>query len=318
MTWRSRQGRLALCVTAAVVCAGCSTDSGSNSGATHGAAAEATTITTEPHTTPPATATSRNELPTAATILPAGTVEVSGGALPPGLVDGYRVNGGDLVYPAEWSGRFGNSDLPHLTGPGVTLVEALRRVERGDEGWTRTDEAGWLAMTPTDRDETISELAVAARISGIPQRSDRTDQGADCAIDTYPTDTAGVDWQIQGCSYEQFPRLLALGVIRTGPTHEGPTAIDPTVGALVDALDGAITFAEVRLGEPGSDGSTLRLSTHVTTTADTNTASELAADGPLAGWQSFPGDGSVLLSGPTGATWAISDGVAVFNWGGRW
>ena len=47
-------------------------------------------------------------------------------------------------------------------------------------------------------------------------------------------------------------------------------------------------------------------------------AADAVAGGPLAGWQTFPGEGSLLLSGPTGATWTLSDGVAVFTWSGRW
>jgi hypothetical protein len=246
------------------------------------------------------------------------TVAVDGGELPEPLVAGYARNGGDLVDPAEWSGRFGRSALPELTGHGVKLVEGLRRTELVAGRWVQTDEAGWLAMTGDDRDSLIDSLRDAADIVGVASRSTSTDQGADCVIDSYQPDTDGVSWQIQGCSYETFPDLVSLGISRTGPSDVQPPLIDPTIATVADTIDASVIFVEVRLAEPGADQSTLRLSAHLATQLGFESAADAVAAGPLAGWQTFPGEGSLLLSGPTGATWTLSDGVAVFTWSGRW
>jgi hypothetical protein len=244
-------------------------------------------------------------------------VEVTGGQLPTQLLDGYATNGGDLVTDEEWAGRYGPSGLPILTGPGVTLAEAVQRVERRDGGWVRTDEASWLAMSSDDRDAVLAAMAAAAGVEGTPTRTGSTEQAADCVIDRYPA-ADGVEWTIQGCSYERFSRMIAVGVSRTASTDVAAVGLDPTVGAIVDELAGAVTFSEVRFGAPGADGSTLHLATQVSTDVDVDTAATAVTTGPLAGWQTFPGEGSLLLSGPTGGTWTLSDRVAVYAWAGRW
>jgi hypothetical protein len=245
-------------------------------------------------------------------------VAVAGGDLPPALVDGYASNGGDLLDPAEWHGRFGPAALPELTGPGVRLVEGLRRSELRDGNWIQTDEAGWLAMTRDDRDSMMGSLRAAADIDGTPSTTTSADQGADCVIDTYPAHQDGVSWQVQGCSYETFPGMVSLGISRTGPTDAPPALLDPTIATVADTIDASVTFTEVRFGEPAPDGSTLRLSAHLTTQLGFEAAADAVTGGPLAGWQTFPGEGSLLLSAPTGATWTLSAGVAVFTWAGRW
>lgn len=247
-----------------------------------------------------------------------GTVTVSGGALPGEIVDSYRTNGGDLVDPVEWTGRYGTSALPSLVGDGVALVEATRRFEGVDGGWERIDEANWLTMADTGRDSLLAELAVAAGITDTATRTSSSQDGADCAIDTYPTTQASVGWVVQGCSYERFPQLVALGVSRTAASSQPPTVLDATMTSFIDTLDGTISFAEVRLGSPGPDGATLHLSAQVHFDGNLTTVDDAVSSGVLADWQRFVGEDSLLLSGPTGATWTLSDGVGVFEWAGRW
>lgn len=247
----------------------------------------------------------------------AGTVEVTGGDLPVAVVDGYGSGGGDLIAPAEWFARYGTSPLPGVDGPGVALVEATRRIEEATDGWARTDEANWLAMSSEDRDILIDELAGAAGVEGSAIRTSDSSEGGDCVSDTYPATSAGVVWVVQGCRYERFPRLVALGVSRSGGTFEQPAAVDPTIPAVIDQLDGTLSHAEVRFGSPSPDGSTLHLSAHVSFDGDLDTAVAVA-DGALQGWQRFPGENSLLLSGPTGTTWTFAPSVAVMDWAGRW
>src|SRR3954468_19818114 len=116
-------------------------------------------------------------------------------------------------------------------------------------------------MAHDDRDTVMGSLRAAADISGTPSRSTSTDQGADCVIDTYPPDRAGVGWQVQGCSYDKFAGLVSLGISRTGPSVDPPQdLIDPTLALVAVSTDASLTFVEVRFEEPGEDGSTLRLS----------------------------------------------------------
>lgn len=251
---------------------------------------------------------------------PAPTVAVSGGDLPAEIVDAYTTAGGELIEPAEWAARYGTAGLPELTGPGVRLVEATRRAERSTHGWNRTDEAAWLAMATVDRDDLLAQLATAAGASGSPQRRSSVDNGADCVTDTYGPDTAGVTWRVNACGYPRYPQLVAVGVSRTGPSSEPPGLVDPTITLLAELLDANPASVEVRLGPPGADRATLHLSAHLEfPAARTVTALvDAAAGGPLAGWQVLRGDASALLSGPTGATWTLAEGVAVFDWAGRW
>ena len=266
-----RRRAVALCLAfGAVITVGCTTQPDTASPARSTPAGPAVESSTgrptrdEPAASTDTSAGAARPPSTLAEAAPAA-VKVTGGDLPPALVDGYHANGGDLIDPAEWTGRFGSASLPELTGPGVRLVEGLRRAELRDGHWTETEEAGWLAMSRADRDSVMSSLRAAADIDGEPSRSTSTDQGADCIIDTYPPDAAGVGWQVQGCSYDKFAGLLSLGISRTGPTDDPPQAlIDPTLAPVAATIDGAVSFVEVRFGEPGQDGSTLRLSAHLT------------------------------------------------------
>ncbi|HWL44562.1 MAG TPA: hypothetical protein VNQ73_16600 [Ilumatobacter sp.] len=317
---RSRY-RLAPWVAAAAVLAGCSN-------ATDTPAATTTTAHTSPSIagrgdadlTPTATATNGRGDDAVLAVEPAARiVTVSGGDLPAEITDAYRAGGGDLVDPAEWAARYGTAGLPELVGPGVRLVEATHRADHSPAGWARVDEAAWLAVATADRDELLAELAAAAGVDGSADRTPGTDNGGDCATDTYPPDPVGVVWTVQGCSYPRYPQMVAVGVTRRGPTSAPPEVVDPTVGPLVELLDGQVGFVEVRLGAPGPDTATLHISVHVTRPAGTPTdAADALLGGPLAGWQVLRGEGSVLLSGPTGATWTLADGVAVFDWAGRW
>jgi len=324
MTSPDRLRKVALWSLVGLVFAGCATKTDSSTDAQNSMSepTNVSTSTTASDHDQPVTSTDRSAAPGPAATVgddpQTPTVTVEGGDLPAELVDGYTRNGGDLVDPAEWRGRFGQSPLPEVTGSGVRLVEGLRRMELVDGHWNRTDEAGWLAMTADGRDSVLGILRSAAGIVGVASSATSTDQGADCVIDTYPPDSSGVSWQVQGCSYDKFPRLVSLGLSRTGPSDDPPAPVDPTAVTVAETVDGSVTFVEVRFGEPAPDGSTLRLSTNLESPGEFSAAATAVADGPLAGWQTFPGESSLLLSGPTGATWTLSEGVAVFTWSGRW
>lgn len=182
-----RHRTIALCLAIGAVAAGCANKA--DTATRHQTAtteAPGVAINTEPgqDETPPTQASS---IPGAPPVAPAteaqatstATLPVDGGEIPAALVDGYAHNGGDLTDPAEWKGRFGQAPLPELSGPGVRLVEGLRRMELLDGQWERTDEAGWLAMSSDDRDSMMNSLRNAAGIVGVASTTTSTEQGAD-------------------------------------------------------------------------------------------------------------------------------------------
>lgn len=320
MKWHDHHRIVA--VAAVLVVAGCAHDGTNNDRVTATIASSLPSATGTDAADHTATAsTDPGDVKPVVTVGPATTatspiVKVTGGPLPAQVANGYATNGGDLITDAQWAGRFGASGLPRLWGPGVTLAEAVQRIEQRDGGWFRTDEASWLAMSNDDRDTVLAAIADAAGATGTPSRTASNEEAADCVIDTYPGDD--VQWTIQGCSYQRFSQMIAVGVSRTAPSDTAPTVLDPTITSVIDELNGSITFSEARFGSPGRDGSTLHLSAQVSTGVDVEAAAAIVSSGPLTGWQTFPGEGSLLVSGPTGGTWTLSDRVAVFAWAGRW
>lgn len=316
---RSRDLLRAAVFAVAFVAAGCSS---------HPSTARPTTVTDAPPApvtaSTPTAAGASTSTSTTTTASAAGSstltalVSVSGGDLPADVVAAYKTGGGDLVDPVEWRGRFGAAPVPELSGPGVRLVEATQRGELVDGRWKRTDEFNWLAMSTAGRDDVLDEMARAAGLDATPTTSTAVEQSADCVVRTFDADADGVEWRLQGCSYPRFPRMIAIGVTRTGPSEQAGATLDPTVAIVAGELAGQVSFSEATLGEPGADGSTLRLTVHLATGMDAAAGGDQLEHGSLASWQTFPGDGSLLLSGPTGATWTLSDQVAVYAWAGRW
>ncbi len=247
-------------------------------------------------------------------------IEVGNGALPAEIVDAFVNAGGDLVRPDEWARRFGSPvGFPDLHGSSGRVVEALSRVEATEEGWHRTDEMSWLVLDDRDRDELLTDVATGLGAVGGWESTTSIDQGAHCTVAQLPT-IAEADWTIQGCRYPRFTDLLALGVTRNVRTTDRPAVLDTSIVAVATVLGGRTTFSEVRLGQPSADGSTLHLSAQVRfdVPIDVDTASERLTAEALPGWQVLKGEESVLLSGPTGATWTVTSTVAVFEWAGRW
>jgi hypothetical protein len=247
-------------------------------------------------------------------------IEIGDGGLPTEIVNAFVNAGADLVVPDEWTRRFGApADFPELRGSSGRVVEALSRVEAKDAGWRRTDEMSWLVLDDRDRDELLTDVATSLGAVDGWEATTVIDQGAHCALAQLPT-IADADWTIQGCDYPRFTDLLALGVTRRVDTTDQTAVLDTTMSAVAVALDGRTTFSEVRLGQPSPDGSTLHLSAHVRfdVPIDVDTASERLTTEALPGWQVLKGEDSVLLSGPTGATWTVTSTVAVFEWAGRW
>lgn len=253
---------------------------------------------------------------------PTDPIVVGDGALPSAVLDAYQSAGVNLIPPNDWFGRFGSPPgFPEIRGSSARLVEALYRVELAEsgDGWMRTDEMSWLLVDDRDRDELLAELAVRVGAVADWSGTTSTEEGAECAVGPLTTDSEG-EWTIQGCRYPRFEDLLAIGLTRTAPSSEGATQVDPSVVAVSASLGGRLVFSEVRLGEPGADGATLHLSAQVRfdDPVDPTVAAEQLVADVLPGWQLLRGDGSVLVSGPTGTTWTITATVAVFEWAGRW
>ena len=204
--------------------------------------------------------------------------------------------------------------------PGSRLAEAVQQVERRDGRWIRTDEASWLAMSNDDRDAVLSALAERRRRRAVSRHArPSNDEGADCVIDAYHRSTGSSGRSRDaatsaslGCSPSASPAPPPTDTRRRRRSIRRSPRSSPS-------CDGTITFSEVRFGSPGAgrvDPAPVDTGQHRPSTW--RPASAAVTAGPLAGWQTFPGEGSLLLSGPTGGTWTLSDRVAVFAWAGRW
>ena len=248
-------------------------------------------------------------------------IPVDDAALPTEVVAAYEGGGGDLLTPSEWIGRFGwPGGFTQLVGDGVRLVEVTHRSERSADGsWRRLDEASWLTADRRSRDDLLDEIATTVGVGAGRSRAASIDDGADCVVDTYPTSARG-EWTLQGCTYPRYSPMMAIGATRRVVVADTPAAVDATVTTLTEVLGGRVSFIEVRLTAPGTDGSTLHTTAQLTfdEPLDVDTTTDLLIDGPLAGWQVRRGDDSAVLSGPTGATWTLTAAVAVFDWAGRW
>ena len=122
----------------------------------------------------------------------------------------------------------------------------------------------------------------------------------------------------------QHPRgddagMFAVAVERSGTFVNAPSPVDPSVAALVSSVDGQVTAVSVVFDHPTSTGSAVTLTATATVSFDAGLADAEATltVGPLAGWRSAPGDGSVMYSGGIGTRWVVSSGEATLTATGR-
>ena len=142
-----RRTAAALCLALGVAIAGCATQA--DTASPQPTATEVTGVpasSAPEHAEAPSTSsdgTAPVRTPAAGDDGPPATVAVDGGELPAALVDGYARNGGDLVDPAEWSGRFGRS--------GAAGADRSRRASswKGSGAWNWSTATG---CRPTKRD----------------------------------------------------------------------------------------------------------------------------------------------------------------------
>ena len=256
---------------------------------------------------------------------PAGSVAVAGDPLPRTVTEAIVAKGGELADPGSWDARYDTFGLPHVTGDGVRLVEASINAQRMTGGWQRTDELQWLFQDKSHNglDGLLDNLAAAAGVSTWTQTGDRKlVDGADCTTRTYtqPGDPAAPVWRLHGCAYPKFPGMYAVGVGRDGLFADSvPQNVEPTARQVAAAVDGRIDAYTVTFGRPAATGSvsTLRTTVTVSYTGDAVATADILVRGPLAGWQRFPGDRSIMLSGSSGTRWVIGSGTATFDGQGR-
>ena len=190
-------------------------------------------------------------------------------------------------------------------------------------GWQRTDELQWMFQDTahTGLDNLLDDLAAAAGISTWAHANDpKLDDGADCTTRTYTRSSDSTTWRLQGCAYPKFPGMYAVGVGRDGLFADGePQNVEPTAQQVATSVNGRIDAYTVTFGRPAATGSvsTLRTTVTVSYTGDVSVTADTLARGPLAGWQRFSGDGSIMLSGSSGTRWVIGSGAATFDGQGR-
>ncbi len=252
-------------------------------------------------------------------------IAVEGGPLPRAVIDGVSRQGGELVDSSVWDARFETYGLPHVVGDGVLLVEATVDATRATNGWRRADQLQWLFLDTSHNGigSLLDQAAIAAGLSGwaVAETAEVVER-AECTkrIYTAPSGLASPVWTLQGCAFPTFAGMYSLGVGRDG-VFAGAHApiVEPTAGQVAAALGGTVDEVHVAFGHPEATGSatTLRISVQVSFSDDVDAAVAALGGGPLVGWQQFPGDASVMLSGTGGASWVLSDGSARFSVEGR-
>ena len=265
--------------------------------------------------------------PVATTLTPGhgSPIAVDGGPLPRAVADAILRRGGETVDSSAWDARFETYGLPHVVGDGVLLVEATVDATEVTNGWRRADQLQWLFLDTSHNGigSLLDQAAVAAGLSGwaVAETAEVVER-AECTKRSYtdPFVPASPVWTLQGCAFPTFAGMYSLGVGRDGVFAGADTPIvEPTAGQVAAALGGTVDEVHVAFGHPEATGSatTLRLSVQVSFNADVDAAVAALGGGPLVGWQQFPGDASVMLSGTGGASWVLSDGSARFSVEGR-
>ena len=278
-----------------------------------------------PATYPTVPPSSADPVATSLTPGPGSAIVVEGGPLARPVVDAILRRGGETVDSSAWDARFETYGLPHVVGDGVLLVEATADATRVTDGWRRADQLQWLFLDTSHNGigSLLDQAAVAAGLSGwaVAETAEVVER-AECTkrIYTAPSGLASPVWTLQGCAFPTFAGMYSLGVGRDG-VFAGAHApiVEPTVGLVAAALGGTVDEVHVAFGHPEATGSatTLRISVQVSFNADVDAALAALGGGPLVGWQQFPGDSSVMLSGTGGASWVLSDGSARFSFEGR-
>ena len=323
-----RRRWLAMAAVAALMTAGCTAQG------TLSQSADSSVATSVPVPTPvvstPATFTTvplTSSDPVGATLTPGpgSPIVVEGGPLARAVVDAILRRGGETLDSSAWDARFETYGLPHVVGDGVLLVEATVDATRVTNGWRRADQLQWLFLDTSHNGigSLLDQAAVAAGLSGwaVAETAEVVER-AECTkrIYTDPFVPASPVWTLQGCAFPAFLGMYSLGVGRDG-VFAGADApiVEPTAGQVAAALGGTVDEVHVAFGHPEATGSatTLRISVQVSFSADVDAAVAALSGGPLVGWQQFPGDASVMLSGTGGASWVISDGSARFSVEGR-
>lgn len=278
-----------------------------------------------PATYPTVPLSSAGPAATSLTPGPGSPIVVEGGPLARAVVDTILRRGGELVDSSVWDARFETYGLPHVIGDGVLLVEATVDATRVTNGWRRADQLQWLFLDTSHNGigSLLAQAAIAAGLSGwaVAETAEVVER-AECTkrIYTAPSGLASPVWTLQGCAFPTFAGMYSLGVGRDGVFAGAHAPImEPTVGLVAAALGGTVDEVHVAFGHPEATGSatTLRIRVQVSFNADVDAALAALGDGPLVGWQQFPGDSSVMWSGTGGASWVLSDGSARFSFEGR-
>lgn len=315
-------------VAAATVAAGCTAEGAQPVTTESTGAASEPTLAAEvstPHTATTVPLTSSESNGNALTPGPGSPIVVDGGLLPRAVIDAVGRRGGELADPSVWDARFETFGLPRVVGVGVMLVEARIDATRMTNGWRRIDELQWL-LQDTSSDgisSLLDQAASAAGVAGWPVvETVEVVDGAACTKRVYsvPSVPTSPNWTLQGCAFPTLPGMYSLGVSRDGVfTGAEVPIVEPTVDQVASALAGTVDEVHVEFGHPEATGSvtTLRISVQLSFNTDLDAAVAAVGEGPLSGWQQFPGDASVMLSGTGGASWLLSDGSARFLFEGR-
>lgn len=247
---------------------------------------------------------------------------MSGGMLPSSVTSAMTSKGGEVADTASWDARYETYGLPRVAGPGARLVAGEIEASAVDGGWRRRDALQWLFIDTTHASlgALLDELAADADINDwvVSERQETVGNG-ECIERSLTNAATTTTWKLSGCVYPDFAGMFAVAVERSGVFTNAPSPVDPSVNAVASSLDGEVTAVSVFFGPPASTGSAVTLTVSATVRFDAGLADAEATltTGPLTGWRTAPGEGSVMYSGGIGARWVVSSGEATLTATGR-
>jgi len=275
-----------------------------------------TPVNEEPATEPDSVTASPS---TPATVL--DPVEVDASALPADVATALRDGGGELATTADWTQRFGATELPTLEGPAVHLIEATIQMSPSADGFDLVDELQWILVASTSRDDLLDQLAGSIDLGGWNRdESISTIDGAECVARDYSSPDTSATWTLQGCNFPTLGGMVSIGVSHTTTATSVASLpfLDPSVTAVLDDIDGTVSELLVTFGSPSpASTSTLTMTLTVDAGNDDDPAGTLE-DGALASWNKTSGEaGSVVFAGSPGSHWTVTNSTVQFTNEGR-
>lgn len=256
-----------------------------------------------------------SSVPVSVSSVPVVEFEVADVDVPRDVSDGVLGLGGAVLDGDEWGRRFPAESVVVLPRVNAEVVEAASEFRDG----VRFEERTWMVVDTRDRYELIEELRGEVGAVNVVSADNSADELSKCAV-TVAMGEGEVSWTVRACDYPSVEGMHALGVVWSAPASGPDVVVDVTVGLVLDVAPGVVTSTGARLQVPGAGEEALVRDARIEFSSRVDpveVGARLRARG-LSDWALQTGEGSVILTGPRGESWVITDRVAQFDAGGAW